>query len=323
MQVFETDRFIIRRLENQDIEAFHDMQGNPNVMRFVKPTMNREESEQELARFIGYYVDYNIRFDIWAIDQKSSNEFVGICGVYENDQSESEIAYRLRESYWGKGIASEVTQGLIKYCFSHTNVKQLCAYVRLGNKGSIRILERVMNFVKQYYAEKGASDERFYSLNKDQWEAKRDRVITKVETEDAAALTALTIRSKAHWNYGADQINKWIPDLTLAEEYITEHIAYKLVDRDHILGYYSLIHISDSIIKMDNLFVEPDGIGLGYGAVLLNDSIQRAVSLGYSLMTLDADPHAEQFYLRNGFRIVGELPTSIEGRFLPVLEKEL
>jgi hypothetical protein len=40
-------------------------------------------------------------------------------------------------------------------------------------------------------------------------------------------------------------------------------------------------------------------------------------------MTLDVDPHAEQFYFRNGFKVVGQLPTSIERRFLPVLEKDL
>ena len=180
MQIFHTDRFLIRRLLKSDIDAFHDMQGNPNVMRYIKPAMNREESERELDRFMGYYEDYNIRFEIWAIEEKSSNKFVGICGIYENGQFESEIAYRLRELHWGEGIASEVTKGLIKYCYSHTNIRQLCAYVRLDNVGSIRILEREMNFVKQFYSEKGASEERIYRLGKEEWQSNQNKVINEV-----------------------------------------------------------------------------------------------------------------------------------------------
>jgi len=323
MKVFETDRLIIRRLNKNDIDAFHDMQSNPRVMRYIKPFMNRDESELELARFMSYYEDGDIRFDIWAIDQKSSNTFVGICGMYENDQSETEIAYRLREVFWGKGIASEVTRGLIKYCFSHTNIDRLCAYVRSGNTGSIHILEREMKFIHQFYSAKGKCEERYYNLTKTEWAASLKNVMEKVQITDALALTELTIRSKDYWNYGTDQIDKWIADLTITEEYITENILYKLINNNRILGYYSLIRESDLIIKMDNLFIEPEYIGKGFGSVLLNHACERSLSLGYKIMNLDADPHAEQFYIRHGFKVIGQLPTSIKGRFLPIMKKEL
>ena len=323
MQIFHTDRFIIRRLVESDIEAFHDMQGNPHVMRYVKPAMTREESARELKRFMNYYDDADIQFDIWAIEQKSNNEFVGICGVYKNDQSETEIAYRLREAHWRRGIASEVTKGLIKYCFTYSDIDKLYAYVRLGNEGSIRILEMEMNFARQFYSEKGASEERLYMLNKDQWESKQDYLIAPVNIANATPLTELTIRSKAHWNYGDDQINKWLPDLTITTSSIADNFLYKLVNDNGILGYYSLIHHSDTVVKMDNLFIEPSCIGQGYGSVLLEDAFQRARLLEYQKMTLDADPHAAAFYLKRGFKVVGQLPTSIEGRFLPIMERKL
>ena len=142
--IFETERLIIRRLKVTDLDAFYDMQSNQNVMRHIKPTMNRLESQQELQRFIGYYADPAIYYNIWAVILKESKDLIGICGVYKNERSEYEIAYRLREFFWKKGFGSEIAKGLIKHCFSKTEIQELTAYVRAKNNGSIRILDEVM-----------------------------------------------------------------------------------------------------------------------------------------------------------------------------------
>jgi RimJ/RimL family protein N-acetyltransferase len=48
---FETDRFIIRKLKNEDSEDFHDMQSKENVMRYIKSPLNYEERKVELQQF--------------------------------------------------------------------------------------------------------------------------------------------------------------------------------------------------------------------------------------------------------------------------------
>ncbi|EZH73750.1 hypothetical protein ATO12_17600 [Aquimarina atlantica] len=166
MILFETKRLFIRRLEDSDLESFYDMQGNPNVMRYIKKTMSFEESKQELNRFIGYYESTDIFFKIWAVIERNSNQFLGICGVYENDRSEFEIAYRLRECFWGNGFGSEIAKGLFRYCFDQIKLNELTAYVSTDNVGSIRILEKEMNYVEEFYAEKENSIERKYTLKK-------------------------------------------------------------------------------------------------------------------------------------------------------------
>lgn len=42
--------------------------------------------------------------------------------------------------------------------------------------------------------------------------------IEKVIVEDAQRLTALTIRSKSHWNYTKEQIESWREELKITEE---------------------------------------------------------------------------------------------------------
>ena len=154
--IFETERLVIRKLHTSDIEEFYDMQRNPKVMKHIKETMNRFQSELELKRFIDYYANDSIYYHIWGIEEKNEKELIGICGVYENEQSEHEIAYRLRELHWQKGYGREVAKGLINHCFLNTSINELTAYVRLQNKGSVHILEKEMHLCFNFSIQKTA-----------------------------------------------------------------------------------------------------------------------------------------------------------------------
>ncbi|WP_062052810.1 GNAT family N-acetyltransferase [Aquimarina longa] len=167
--LFKTLRLHVRQLEDKDLESFYDMQSNRGVMKYIKKEMNFEQSKQELDRFIGYYNDDSIFFKIWAIINKNTNQFIGICGVYENDMSELEIAYRLRECFWGKGFGLEIAKGLITYCFEQMKLKELVAYVDKDNLNSIRILEQEMKYVTEIYVKKEDSVERKYKLSKKEY----------------------------------------------------------------------------------------------------------------------------------------------------------
>ena len=169
MSIFQTQRIKVRYLTHSDIEGFFNMQSNPNVMRYVKPTMNYEESKKELERFIDYYSSDDIFFKIWAMENIRSKEFLGICGVYKNDYKEFEIAYRLREQFWGNGYGGEIAKGLIQYCFEELKLLELTAYVYKNNIGSCKILEREMKFEKEFFSKKTNSWERMYKLKEADW----------------------------------------------------------------------------------------------------------------------------------------------------------
>lgn len=169
-KLFTTKRLFIRRLSKDDIMHFHDMQGNPNVMRFIKKTMTFVESKKELDRFIEYYNNDKIYFKIWGVVQRNNNELAGLCGVYQNDKLEYEIAYRLRESYWGNGLGKEIAKGLIKYCFEKNNLDELIGYVIKGNIRSTKILKDQMNFAEEFFCKKTQSVELKFKLTKKQWE---------------------------------------------------------------------------------------------------------------------------------------------------------
>lgn len=143
--------------------------------------------------------------------------------------------------------------------------------------------------------------------------------IEKASQTDAKEITALTIRSKSHWNYTAEQIEGWREELTITETYISENEVYKLTDEE-LIGFYAFNKISQTKVKLFFFFIEPKYIGKGFGKKLIMDFVQRVKKMGYERVTVDADPNAEIFYSKLGFKTVDKLPSSIKNRFLPIME---
>ena len=140
---------------------------------------------------------------------------------------------------------------------------------------------------------------------------------------DHLALTHITKCAKAYWGYSNEQMLAWDKELTIPPTYIKTHNVFKLLLNNAIIGYYAYEHRDIKIAHLENLFILPKFMGQGYGQLLLEDCINRVKTAGYSKLNLDSDPPAKGFYVKLGFSIVGHLPSSIEGRFLPIMEKEL
>lgn len=167
--LFETDRLLIQQLREDDLEEFHNMQSNPKVMKYIKKPMTFTESKKELERFMQLYNQRDILFRLWAAYEKSTGFFVGICGVYLNEKKEYELAYRLLEKHWGKGLGAEMAKNLIDYCFNILQYDEVVAYIDKKNKGSLKIAKQIMNFDKELYSDKYKCLEHVYRLGKDEW----------------------------------------------------------------------------------------------------------------------------------------------------------
>ena len=148
-------------------------------------------------------------------------------------------------------------------------------------------------------------------------------LITPAHPSDHLTLTQLTQQSKAHWGYGAAQMREWKEELTITAEQIATGNVYQLVIDKQIAGYYSYQALTDEKVELSNLFISPPHIRKGVGRALLHDFLERAKHAGFRTVTLNADPNAEGFYARHGFVVVGQKPSSIPGRFLPVMERSL
>jgi GNAT superfamily N-acetyltransferase len=137
---------------------------------------------------------------------------------------------------------------------------------------------------------------------------------------EAEALSRLALRSKGHWGYDDQFLAACRAELTVAPEQCDGVHLVLAEGGTALLGFYRLAGEAP-VAELADLFVDPDAIGRGVGAALLADAVDRAMALGISRLTIDADPHAEGFYARMGARRVGTVASgSIPGRELPRLE---
>ena len=147
--------------------------------------------------------------------------------------------------------------------------------------------------------------------------------VEKANITDAEKLTRLTLKSKSYWNYSEEQMDKWRPELTITSDYIVKNEVYKLIIDDQLIAYYAYFRVDKEKVKLDNMFINPEFIGRGYGKWLIDDFIKRVKRSGFTKIELDADPNAKEFYEKLGFLEVGKTRSSISNRFLPLMEKNI
>ncbi|WP_157018352.1 GNAT family N-acetyltransferase [Mesorhizobium xinjiangense] len=140
---------------------------------------------------------------------------------------------------------------------------------------------------------------------------------------ESAALTALCLRSKAHWGYSETFMRACTNELTLREnDLATETI--RVAEADGTPAGMAEISVAGHEACLEKLFVEPGFMGRGVGRLLMAWARDEAMKRGATTMTIDADPDAAGFYRRHGAQDAGRTPSgSIPGRMLPRLVLDL
>jgi GNAT superfamily N-acetyltransferase len=143
--------------------------------------------------------------------------------------------------------------------------------------------------------------------------------------DEAAALTALALRSKAHWGYDESFMAACREELTLAPEEIAARRT--TVAEDPATGrVIGLVTVEGEAPRgvLGMLFVEPAAMGRGAGRLLYEHAVATAARLGFTRLSIDADPNAEPFYRAMGAVTVARVPSgSIAGRTLPQMSAEV
>lgn len=139
--LLRTKRFVLVKMADGDQSLYYSISCNQNVMKYVTGyALSRRESD-EMFRCI---VEDNAEDEIlgrYFIKDRHNGEVIGAAKLDQIGQ-EIEIGYRIREEYWGQGIATEVTKSLIRFAYDGLGIKRVIAFVNVENAASIRVLEK-------------------------------------------------------------------------------------------------------------------------------------------------------------------------------------
>ena len=148
-------------------------------------------------------------------------------------------------------------------------------------------------------------------------ERERPLVLRAAKADECEALGALALRSKAVWGYSAAFMEACRDELQVEPDAVSDTTVCTRDGR--VVGFYTLVNLSETRAELEALFIEPDALRQGVGSALLDHARDEARSRGVTEVEIQGDPNADAFYRKHGAEQVGTRPSgSIEGRALPL-----
>jgi ribosomal-protein-alanine N-acetyltransferase len=145
----ETNRLILRKLEETDIERMFLLDSNPEVMKYIGVPVLKEQSESlGVIKMIQKQYDENGTGRL-AVIEKETGLLIGWSGLkllteeingYKNIL---DLGYRFLPESWGKGYAMEAAKASLELGFKNMNADVIYAHAHSENEGSNHILKKL------------------------------------------------------------------------------------------------------------------------------------------------------------------------------------
>ncbi|POF32902.1 GNAT family N-acetyltransferase [Roseibium marinum] len=144
----ETGRLLLRAWREEDVDPFAEMCADPCVMRYFPEPLSREKSVSLIARCREKQRKYG--FSIAPVEVKATGEFLGFVGLSRPDYATPlpfepcvEIGWRLKQSGWGKGYASEAARAWLRFGFETIGLQEIVAFTIPDNTPSQKVMQRI------------------------------------------------------------------------------------------------------------------------------------------------------------------------------------
>lgn len=140
----ETGRLLLREFRGGDLDAYADMQADPEVMRYIGEgrTLTRNDSWRSIAGMLGHW--QLLGYGMWALEDKESGTLVGRAGFIDPPGWPGfELGWLLGRPYWGLGFATEAASRCLRFAFEELRRDAVISLIRPANAPSIRVAERL------------------------------------------------------------------------------------------------------------------------------------------------------------------------------------
>lgn len=137
--------------------------------------------------------------------------------------------------------------------------------------------------------------------------------------DELPEISALMLRSKAHWGYDAAFMHACVSELTMTPADLAADDCILACDGARILGVAQLC-CDGAAAALETLYIDTPALGRGIGRLLFDWAVRTATARGARMLSIVADPNAAPFYRHMGAVPAGSKPSgSIPGRELPLL----
>jgi RimJ/RimL family protein N-acetyltransferase len=139
--IFVTKRLRVRHFTSQDADHYFALQGNPDVMQYIRPPRTREESDTFLREKILTASPRDFK-GFWAVEDLHSRLFVGCFVIIPipDDTAKTQLGYSFLPQHWGKGYATEVAREGVNYFYNKTPLTEIYGVTEIPNTASQKVL---------------------------------------------------------------------------------------------------------------------------------------------------------------------------------------
>jgi [ribosomal protein S5]-alanine N-acetyltransferase len=151
-----TDRLILRDISEADGQLLFELDSDPEVMRYIGRWRAPDDSwYRDRIHTVHLPQQAHPWHGVRIVLDRTTGEFLGWVFIRPatdsmdarelgwTQPSEQEIGYRLRQSAWGRGIATEAATLLVRIALADPSTTAVVACAQAGNAGSLRVLEKL------------------------------------------------------------------------------------------------------------------------------------------------------------------------------------
>jgi len=145
MTVPETERLILRHMNDGDAEFILGLLNEPSFLRYIGDKKVRDLDGARQYILNGPVASYDRNgFGLCLVELRESHTPIGICGLLKRDElPDPDIGFALLPDFWNKGFAFEAANAVLQDGRERLSVEHILAITSLDNEASINLLERL------------------------------------------------------------------------------------------------------------------------------------------------------------------------------------
>jgi RimJ/RimL family protein N-acetyltransferase len=179
MRMLETDRLLLRPVEEYDLKELLELQWDKSLMKFMKFKPLSMENQKEWIKSLG---KNNATFVI-VLKENNKYELIGLATLNQIDQLHQRASWgmKLKSNIQSKGVGFEASLILLNYAFSNLNLEKIHGDILFENIANRKMCKKVgvveEGVLRSHYYQNGKFRDvvivgilkkEFYEINKDE-----------------------------------------------------------------------------------------------------------------------------------------------------------
>ncbi|MFT5305007.1 MAG: RimJ/RimL family protein N-acetyltransferase [Flavobacteriales bacterium] len=144
--LFTSQRLGFRTWSADDLEQFHELNSDKEVMKHFPTPLSKEETSHFITRLIDHQNKYGHCY--FATEIIETGEFIGFIGLaFQTYDSvctpATDIGWRLKKSAWGKGFATEGAKRCLQFGFEELQLDKIISTCTENNSNSEKVMLKI------------------------------------------------------------------------------------------------------------------------------------------------------------------------------------